>query len=65
ILNALLEEVLDDPKLNSEDYLEKKVLELKDLSEKELQKLGEKGKEKKEGIEREILGEINKKYGVE
>ncbi|MBX4210871.1 HD domain-containing protein, partial [Candidatus Parcubacteria bacterium] len=46
ILNALLEEVLDDPKLNSEDYLEKKVLELKDLSEKELQKLGEKGKEK-------------------
>lgn len=64
ILHALLEEVLDDPNLNTEEYLEKKTKELVKLPDEELKKLGEAGKERKAGEEAKEVGEIRKKYGV-
>ncbi len=48
VLHALLEEVLDDPKLNTEEYLNNKAIELIKLPESELRKIGEEGKKKKE-----------------
>ena len=63
-LHALLEEALENPDINTEEYLKKRVVELSKLSDSELRKLGEAGKEKKEEAEQEELGEIRKKYGV-
>jgi len=62
---ALLEEVLEDPKLNTEEYLLKKSLELNKLSDIDLVKIGESGKEKKEIFEEEKTKEIRKKHHVE
>ena len=45
-LHALLEEVLDDPGKNTEEYLHNRVIELFKMSEEDLQKLGESGKER-------------------
>lgn len=64
VLNALLEEVLEDPKLNTEEYLENKAKELINLPIEELRKLADKGKDKKEKLENESLEEIRKKYHV-
>jgi poly(A) polymerase/tRNA nucleotidyltransferase (CCA-adding enzyme) len=64
ILHALLEEVLEDPTLNTEEYLEKRTLELIKLPETELKKLGEEGKEKKAEVEEEELTKIRRKHGV-
>ncbi len=64
ILHALLEEVLDDPKRNTKEYLEKRAGELAVLSEKELETAGKKGKEKREEEEEREVAEIRKKYGV-
>ena len=64
ILHALLEEVLDDPTLNTKEYLEKRTLELAKLPDAELKKLGEKGKEKKEKVEEKEIGEIRKRHWV-
>ncbi|MBI5140125.1 MAG: CCA tRNA nucleotidyltransferase [Candidatus Vogelbacteria bacterium] len=64
ILHALLEEVLDDPGLNTEEYLNKKARELSLLSESDLKTLGDKGKEAKIELEEKELGEIRKKYHV-
>lgn len=64
ILHALLEEVLENPKLNTKDYLLNKSAELSKLDSKELQKIGEKGKEKKEEEESQNLDAIRKKYWV-
>ncbi|MEK7480238.1 MAG: CCA tRNA nucleotidyltransferase, partial [Patescibacteria group bacterium] len=47
ILHALLEEVLDDPKKNTQAYLEGRAKELAKLPEKELRGLGEEGKDRK------------------
>ncbi len=65
ILHALLEEVLDDPILNTKKYLEGKAIELSKFSEGELRKMGEKGKKVKEKMEEEEVKEIRKKYWVE
>ena len=65
ILHALLEEVLDEPKRNTEDYLEKQTLELAELPEKTLKAHGEEGKERQEQVEEEAIKEIRKKYHVE
>lgn len=65
ILHALLEEVLDDPKKNSKDYLNKKILELRKLSDEELRSLGEQGMVRKEGEEEKDLKDLRKKYHVE
>ncbi|MBI3633236.1 MAG: HD domain-containing protein [Candidatus Vogelbacteria bacterium] len=64
ILHALLEEVLDKPELNTQEYLEKRSLELLKLSDIELKLLGEKGKETKEELEEKELSVIRKKYHV-
>ncbi|OGD68726.1 hypothetical protein A2811_01875, partial [Candidatus Campbellbacteria bacterium RIFCSPHIGHO2_01_FULL_34_10] len=63
-LHALLEEVLDDPKLNTKEYLEKRAGELLKLPEEELKKLGEAGKEKKDEEQEREVKEIRKKFGV-
>jgi len=64
ILHALLEEVLDDPALNTEEYLEKKTQELVKLTEEELEKRGESGKQKKGEVEEGELKKIRSKYRV-
>jgi putative nucleotidyltransferase with HDIG domain len=63
-LHALLEEVIEDPKLNTAEYLEKRSLEMLEMSEKELKKLGEAGKSIKEKEDEKNIGEIRKKYHV-
>ena len=63
-LSALLEEVLDNPKLNTEEYLENRASMLIGLPEIELRKLGEKGRLKKDEVEHENIEEIHKKYHV-
>ncbi|MDO8183924.1 MAG: HD domain-containing protein [bacterium] len=64
ILHALLEEVLDDPKLNTKDYLLNKAGDLIALSDQELSKLGAKAKEAKEAKEADELLKIRQKHGV-
>ncbi|OGZ03986.1 MAG: hypothetical protein A2648_00060 [Candidatus Lloydbacteria bacterium RIFCSPHIGHO2_01_FULL_41_20] len=64
ILHALLEEMLDNPDLNTEKYLKKRSIELSKLDEKELKILGEKGKEKKEEVEGQEITEIRKRHWV-
>ena len=63
-LNALLEEVLDDPLKNTTEYLEKRALELMQMSETELDALGKKGREKKEKEEAEAIAGLHKKHKV-
>jgi tRNA nucleotidyltransferase (CCA-adding enzyme) len=65
ILHALLEEVIEDPKLNTEEYLQKRAQELAKLSQTELKALGEKGKQIKAEEEEKKVGEIRKRYSVE
>lgn len=60
ILNALLSEVLDDPKKNKKEYLEKRIKELGKLSDEELKKFQKKVEEKKMEIELEE----KRKYGI-
>jgi len=64
ILNALLEGVLDNPDLNTEEYLDKKTEELLEMSDEELKKLGESGKQRKEAEESEEISHILDKYHV-
>jgi len=64
ILNALMEDVLENPELNTEEYLQNKSLELISLSEKELMELAEKGKMKKDEADEEKIKEIRKKHNV-
>lgn len=64
ILNALLEEILDDSAKNTEDYLDKKTAELLTLSDEELKKLGESGKKKREAAEDEEVRQIMSKHHV-
>ncbi len=65
ILHALLEEVLEDPTKNTEEALEKMVLNLAKLSDEELRKIGEAGKNKKDEEEQKVLKEIRGKHWVE
>lgn len=64
VLHALFNEVLDDPKKNTAEYLEQRVTELLALEPKELEQLGEAGKELKEEKEAGEVDAIRKKYGV-
>ena len=64
ILNVLLEEVLDDPKKNDKKYLSDRAKELAKLSDRELQKISEQAKDKKDEIEEEIDESIKRKYNV-
>ncbi len=64
ILNALLEEVLEDPGKNTEQYLDNRVLELLKLSEIELIALAEAGKERQKEEEMAAIKEIERSHKV-
>lgn len=64
VLHALFGKVLDDPGLNTLEYLDKEALELVKLSDKELAKLAEHGKERKGEEEIKKIGEIRAKHHV-
>lgn len=63
-LHALLEEVLEDPKLNTTEYLEEKATQLLKLSDEHLRKLGEAGKSAKDVAEGEEIKKIRNEYKV-
>lgn len=63
-LHALLEQVLDDPTKNTEEYLHEEANKLIKLPIDELKKMGEKGKQKQEEVDEEHLKEIRKKHHV-
>ncbi len=65
VLNALMEEVLDDPKLNTEEYLQGQTIKLLALPENELKILAEKGREKREEADEEDLKKIRGKHFVQ
>ncbi|HYF13415.1 MAG TPA: CCA tRNA nucleotidyltransferase [Candidatus Paceibacterota bacterium] len=65
MLHALLEEVLDDPTRNSEEYLRNRILLISRLSDRELRALGEEGKERKSEEEEKDIKKIRQKYFVE
>lgn len=64
ILHALLEEVLEDPEKNREEYLDKRVNELLKLNESELQKLAEAGKERQQAEEMAEIKAIERSHKV-
>ena len=64
-LHALLEEVLDDPKKNTPEYLERRAGELMALPEAELKALGAEGKEKQAEAEAAEIKDIHKKHFVD
>ncbi|MEK9185812.1 MAG: HD domain-containing protein, partial [Patescibacteria group bacterium] len=65
LLHALFEEVIDNPVLNTEDYLTKRTIELNGMSDSELKKIGEKGKKTKENEEIKRVKRIRSKHYVE
>ncbi len=65
ILHALLEEVLENPKLNTEEYLEKRAIELALVSDETLKKIADKGRETKGALEEKSIKEIRGRYHVE
>ncbi len=64
ILDILLGYVLDDPKKNEKEFLEKEASKLGKLSDKELKKLAEKSKEEKSEIETKQDKMTKQKYWV-
>ncbi len=64
ILHALLEDVLDEPKRNTVEYLEKRAVELHNLSDDELAALGKQGKSRSEGEDAKIVEDLRKKHHV-
>lgn len=64
VLAVLLEEALDDPKLNSKGYLEKRAKELGKFSEKELAAMRAKAQKSAAEAQERIDNELKKKYFV-
>lgn len=64
VLHALLEEVLDDPKRNTEEYLEGRTLDLLKLSDKELEELGKSGKDRREEEDAAAVADLREKHHV-
>ncbi len=64
LLHALFEEVLENPLLNSEEYLTARTIELAKDDPEVLKKLGEAGKEKKDEKEQGEVNAIRQKYRV-
>ncbi len=64
ILHALLEEVLDKPEKNTEEYLLGRVKELSLLQDDELRQLGEQGKERQEEEDEKEVQKLREKYHV-
>ena len=65
ILEILLSEVLENPALNSREYLEKKVGELCALKSEELVRLGKLARIKNEDKEEKEVEKIKKEYKVQ
>jgi tRNA nucleotidyltransferase (CCA-adding enzyme) len=65
VLNALMEEVLEDPKLNTKEILLEKSRALLSLSDAELREKGLAGKRRREQEEAEAVAEIKEKHHVE
>lgn len=65
VLYALFDEVLEDPNKNTQEYLVTRATEFKNMSEKELEVLAEKGKNALKLENDEQVAEIRKKYKVE
>lgn len=64
ILNALMNEILEDPEKNEKDYLESRAKELNDFSDSELKNLSGEAKKKMEKIEYKKEEQTKKKYWV-
>ncbi|MBU2158708.1 CCA tRNA nucleotidyltransferase [Patescibacteria group bacterium] len=64
VLHALLEEVLEDPKKNTVEYLDARTKQLLELPEDELRKLGESGKKSREAAEEQEIKDILSKHHV-
>lgn len=64
ILEVLLSEVLEDPKLNKKDYLENKVKELYNLDAQELQRVGKEAREKNQNEDEKEVEKIREEYKV-
>lgn len=64
VLNALMEEVIDEPKKNEKKYLEKRAKELNKLSDAELRELFAQAQAKKRETEEEMDNEIKKQHHV-
>jgi putative nucleotidyltransferase with HDIG domain len=64
ILHTLFEEVLDDPKLNTSSYLEERATQLAKMAKKDLESLGEKGKNRKNMEEEAKIKELRSKHRV-
>ncbi|MST04086.1 MAG: HD domain-containing protein [Candidatus Pacebacteria bacterium] len=64
IIAILLEEIIDNPDLNKKENLEKRVIELGSLSEKELAEKRQKANKSAEEEQKRIDDEIKKKYFV-
>lgn len=65
VLHALLEEVLDDPTLNTREYLEKRTREMYELSDEQVKELGEAGKDTKEEAEFRAVKKLHRKHKVD
>ncbi|MEK7624283.1 MAG: hypothetical protein AAB404_00935, partial [Patescibacteria group bacterium] len=64
VLAILLEEILEKPDKNEKKYLEKRILELIKLKDKELEKLTGGAKERKEEFESGIEEEMKRRFYV-
>jgi hypothetical protein len=64
ILNALMGEVIEDPKLNTEELLISRIAEMVKIDLKELKILAEKGKDTLKEMDEEVIKDINKKHKV-
>jgi tRNA nucleotidyltransferase (CCA-adding enzyme) len=64
VLHALLEDVLEDPSKNTEEYLDTRTETLLALGDAELRELGESGKKKREEVEEQEVQEILRKHHV-
>lgn len=64
MLHALLEEVLEDPSLNTVETLTEHIRRLETLPDAALKELGEKGKEKKEEVNEGEIKDLRDKHKV-
>lgn len=64
VLHALLEEVLDDPTRNTHEYLDQRTKELLALSDDDLKKRGEAGKERKNEEDEAEIEKLREKHHV-
>lgn len=64
LLHSLLEEVLDDPKKNTKEFLMKRAQELSEMSLIELKKIADQGKKRIFEEEKQAIQDIRQKYHV-